>query len=82
MKAIPVLTVIKIENILKIEVRTERLQTIVYAAKTDISMYFCFRGIIFIFVLATVKSCFSFDHCIEFYFKGEDHGELLRPASI
>lgn len=41
--------IIKIENILKIEVRTERLQKIVYAAKTDISMYFCFRGFIFIF---------------------------------
>lgn len=58
------------------------MQSIVYAAKTDISMDFCFRGFIFIFVLATVKSCFSFDHCVEFYFKGEDHGALLRPASI
>lgn len=40
-------------------------------------MYFCFRGFIFIFVLATVKSCFSFDHSIEFYFKGEDCYDLL-----
>lgn len=40
-------------------------------------MYFCFKGFIFIFVLATVKSCFSFDHCIEFYFKGEDCYDLL-----